>query len=172
MRFALIFTLCSAIILQTVTAYPSDDDGMEYIANGRTAQPGQFPYQVSLRIHDQRLGRFRHNCGGSIISDRWVLSAAHCTVSNPGQTITVKTLNIVVGAHHVSKDGTVHWLEKIINHPKYDRRTIANDISLLRTKLKIKLSGRVRVIPLDRRHIGGGENAVVSGWGQTQVCSH
>lgn len=45
------------------------------IIGGRDAVQGQFPYQVSLRV------RGSHNCGGSIISRRYIVTAAHC-VSN------------------------------------------------------------------------------------------
>jgi secreted trypsin-like serine protease len=43
------------------------------ITNGNTAIRGQFPWQVSLIID------FAYFCGGSLISDEWVLTAAHCT---------------------------------------------------------------------------------------------
>ena len=42
------------------------------ITGGSTAARGQFPWQVALIIDS---GSF---CGGSLISDRWVLTAAHC----------------------------------------------------------------------------------------------
>lgn len=46
------------------------------IVGGNDASPGQFPYQVSLRMDDV------HICGGSIITKDWVLTAAHCVVKN------------------------------------------------------------------------------------------
>lgn len=42
------------------------------MVGGSEAREGQFPYQVSIRYWGD------HHCGGSILSDRWVLSAAHC----------------------------------------------------------------------------------------------
>lgn len=46
------------------------------IVGGADATPGQFPYQVSLRIKDS------HTCGGSIIDNQWILTAAHCVAEN------------------------------------------------------------------------------------------
>lgn len=45
------------------------------IIGGQHASPGQFPFMASIQID---MYGWRHNCGGSLISDRFVLTAAHC----------------------------------------------------------------------------------------------
>lgn len=42
------------------------------IIGGENARPGQFPYQVSLQCGN------RHICGGSILNEKYILTAAHC----------------------------------------------------------------------------------------------
>lgn len=42
------------------------------IIGGEEAKDGEFPYQVSVQVFND------HNCGGAIVSSKWILTAAHC----------------------------------------------------------------------------------------------
>uniref|UniRef100_A0A4X2LVH3 Peptidase S1 domain-containing protein n=1 Tax=Vombatus ursinus TaxID=29139 RepID=A0A4X2LVH3_VOMUR len=53
-------------------AFSFDDD--DKIIGGYTCEANSLPYQVSLNFFGQ------HICGGSLISDQWVVSAAHCNI--------------------------------------------------------------------------------------------
>lgn len=140
------------------------------LVGGETARPGQFPYQVSLRRPQKfsnKIVVFRHRCGGSIISNRWVLSAAHCT---QGTYSNASSLSVFVGAHNISNDGRAYALDRIVNHPLYQASEIfRNDLCLLRTSESIRFSNIVRAIPLRRKFVAGGAKATISGWGSTQV---
>lgn len=156
--------LLVSILAVYINAIPlKEDHSHERIIGGERASIGQFPYQVALRVQDRPGARFRHDCGGSILNEHWVLTAAHCTV-----TFNIYTLIVVVGAHRIT-DGTPHKLELIVNHPKYVRQLTQNDVALLKTIEGIKYNRYVQPIPISRQHVYGGLEAVTSGWGLTEV---
>lgn len=63
---------------------------------GREAEAHEFPYVVSLYWNRESDGEQWHNCGGSILNERWVMTAAHCVVNTGG------FYNIRAGAHHLN----------------------------------------------------------------------
>lgn len=131
------------------------------IVGGSTAQPGQFPYQASLRT----VGNF-HFCGASIISNRWVVSAAHCTTND-----TPATVRVVVGAHNRVVGGTTMLVSRVVNHPQWNNNLLLNDISMVQTQQTILFTASVGAISIGTQaEIGGGVPATASGWGQTSVC--
>lgn len=118
---------------------------------------GDFPYQASLRTASNG-----HFCGGFIHTNRWVVSAAHCTFLR-----TIATTRVVVGTVLRSAGGILHTTDLIRNHPGYNSLTLANDISLVRTASPMVFNDNVKAIPLGRTNIGSGVTAVATGWGQT-----
>lgn len=129
------------------------------VVGGEDAEKGQFPHQVSMR------SRFSdsHFCGGSIISTRFIVTAAHCTQQ---QNANPQNVYVVVGALHRLSGGIKIVLDKIVAHQHYSHRTIKNDISLLHTVEDIVYSELVQPIALPTERPGGDLAVTVSGWGR------
>ncbi|XP_067270916.1 mast cell protease 3-like [Pseudorasbora parva] len=124
------------------------------IVNGNEARPHSRPYMVSLQSHGY------HICGGFLISDQTVLTAAHCW--NGGDTLTV-----VVGAHDLreSKPSDRFEVKSYIPHPEYI--PYKNDIMLLKLEKKVKLNNKIRLMSLPKEGKDVRTNTVcsVAGWG-------
>jgi len=119
---------------------------------------GRAPYQVSLRT----IANF-HFCGGSIINNRWALSAAHCTIGRAQNAV-----NVVVGTVLLNSGGIAHRSSRIINHPSYNSAQISNDISVVQTESVIAFTANVQPIALASVATGA-QPAVFTGWGGTAV---
>ncbi|XP_031626847.1 uncharacterized protein LOC116343091 [Contarinia nasturtii] len=131
------------------------------ILGGGDAKRGQFPYQVSIRYKNN------HYCGGSIINNWFILTAAHCTQGDKSYPDNIK---VVVGARELKSGGTWLSIEKITNFPNYSPTIFQNDISLLRTAQEIHFTVLIQPIALPTSNLMiDGASVVVSGWGFTKM---
>lgn len=134
------------------------------IIGGTEAEQGQFPHQVSVRSALNE----RHFCGGSIISEQFILTAAHCTQERFAKP---ENIFVVVGALNITNDGTRMNITKIYNNPSFDLKHVLNDIAILKTAEQILFSYFVKPISLPTQSLPsyGHVEATVSGWGRTAV---
>ncbi|XP_013144235.1 PREDICTED: chymotrypsin-2-like [Papilio polytes] len=114
----------------------SDPFKIPRIVGGENAPEGGIPYQASLRSNYNS-----HFCGGSIISERWILTAAHCTVGKSNRTMIV-----VVGTNSLLAGGDHYNVEKIIVHEQYNGNLIYNDVSVVKVANDIEFGDRVQPI--------------------------
>lgn len=156
-----------AIVLMTILLIveaKSSDLSTERIFGGQRARPGQFPHQASIR---GPVGS-RHFCGGVLISDRFVLTTANCTQGRFSQPQNVR---VVLGTHlifplHV---GTSVLVDRITNHPQFNRNTMANDISVIRIARSVPTTNLIRPARLPSSNIQDNRGVTVSGWGPFNV---
>lgn len=145
----------------------SENISTERIIGGSLARPGQIPYIATLlRVIDTPNGTVASlSCAGTIISDQWIVSAAHCT-----QGVTNTSLLVLVGAVNLITDGDIYGIQQAVNHPQYNYATLKNDISLIQLNSSLEWNEYVRSIPMSSRFIDGGARTKTSGWGITEVC--
>lgn len=132
------------------------------IIGGDEAKHGQFPHQVSLR---RKLTK-QHFCGASILSERFILTAAHCSRGLYGIPANVIA---VVGAWDIKNDGKAFGIKRIVSHPSFNLDELVNDIAMLITEHEIPFSDFIKPIALPTEDTLGGSQALISGWGRISV---
>nr|XP_015216522.1 PREDICTED: serine protease 56 [Lepisosteus oculatus]XP_015216523.1 PREDICTED: serine protease 56 [Lepisosteus oculatus] len=129
------------------------------IVGGFPAAPGAWPWLVNLRLEGELM------CGGVLVDSTWVLTAAHCFTGSRSEN----SWTAVVGEFDITKtdaEEQVMKVNRIISHPKFNKKTFNNDIALVELTSPVVLSDRVTPVCLP----SGEEPAVgtpcsVAGWG-------
>ncbi|ERE88560.1 anionic trypsin-2-like protein [Cricetulus griseus] len=132
-------------------AFPVDDDK---IVGGYTCQKNSVPYQVSLNSG-------YHFCGGSLINEQWVVTAAHCYKTRIQVRLGEHNINVLEG------DEQFVTASKIIRHPSFNSRTLDNDIMLIKLASPVTLNSRVATVALPTSCAAAGTQCLISGWGNT-----
>ncbi|XP_043468490.1 chymotrypsin-2-like [Leptopilina heterotoma] len=131
------------------------------IINGRKALPGELPYQVSLQTNTKPSSFF---CGGSILNENYVITAAHCVVGKNAGSI-----KIVAGTINLLKPKDTYFVEKIITHEAYNaNNSWINDIALVKVKTPFVMNNETKnvILPKSDMVINDNDVAVVSGFGR------
>ncbi|XP_072922066.1 transmembrane protease serine 11C-like isoform X6 [Hemitrygon akajei] len=127
------------------------------IVGGTNSEDGEWPWQVSLQVGS-------HVCGASIISDSWLISAAHCfqmQLSIPSEW------QAYMGSVELRR-GTRRDIKRIIIHPSY--RTINDnnyDVAVLELLNPLNFSKFIQPIclPSSSKIFPDGQHCTVTGWG-------
>ncbi|EHB11956.1 Granzyme B [Heterocephalus glaber] len=129
------------------------------IIGGHEAKPHSRPYMAYLQIWSKNSQK---KCGGFLIQEKFVLTAAHCLGS---------TINVTLGAHNIKKlekTQQVITVRKAIPHPDYNSIIFSNDIMLLQLEKKAKLTKDVQPLslPKAKSQVKPGSLCHVAGWGR------
>uniref|UniRef100_A0A672FEV7 trypsin n=1 Tax=Salarias fasciatus TaxID=181472 RepID=A0A672FEV7_SALFA len=147
--------MMSLVFLLLIGAAFAEDDK---IVGGYECTPYSEPHQVSLNSG-------YHFCGGSLINENWVVSAAHCYKSR---------VQVRLGEHNIAiNEGTEQFIysSRVIRHPRYSSYTIDNDIMLIKLSTPASLNQYVQPVALPSSCAADGTMCRVSGWGNTMSAT-
>ncbi|KAM4904633.1 suppressor of tumorigenicity 14 protein-like [Sylvia borin] len=143
------------------------------IVGGEDARPEKWPWQASLQ-----LGARGHVCGASVISSRWLVSAAHCFLDSGSVRYSVPMgWRAYMGSHTINEKSNrvaVRSITRILVHPQYDQSTSDYDIALLEMETPVLFDELVQPIclPSTSRVFLYGTVCYVTGWGAIKENSH
>ncbi|KAL0812067.1 hypothetical protein ABMA28_009457 [Loxostege sticticalis] len=158
--------LCRLYARPVATTPPSCSCGyrrMNRIVGGQETGINEFPMMVGLA--DNRISQIK--CGGVIISNRYVLTAAHCLDNQP-----INDLAVIVGEHDISTAETSATqgfrVTRAVVHPYYNPSNYDYDIAILTTSAAIPFSDRVGPVCLPFKFQNTdftGSRVTLLGWG-------
>jgi secreted trypsin-like serine protease len=149
------------------------------IVGGTKASPNEYPWQIALF----RKGSF--SCGGSLISNKWVITATHCVVHKNEYIFTkeppfimpkpynISDFTVRLGAHDLNEtESTAKTIKvsRIVQHPNYiGTNIVSNDITLLELAEEVNYTKAIRPVclPQDPQKGYAQEMATTSGWGHS-----
>nr|XP_020864180.1 polyserase-2 [Phascolarctos cinereus] len=136
------------------------------VVGGSDAMLGDWPWQVSLHKYGMQI------CGGSLITESWVISAAHCVVEN-GTVSPPEEFLVVLGLYSldlIQYQGQYRNITEILIPSNYTMPHLGSDIALLRLAEPANLTESVQTIclPQANHHFPQGASCWATGWGDIQ----
>uniref|UniRef100_A0A914P594 Peptidase S1 domain-containing protein n=1 Tax=Panagrolaimus davidi TaxID=227884 RepID=A0A914P594_9BILA len=128
-----------------------DGSDQTRILGGKRSNPAEWPFIVQTKLKDKKTGK-SGLCTGTIIGDRWVLSAAHCQENGGPAQVIIR--------------GKTYDAEPVMNNENYNSQTNVNDIQLIKLKQPIQFTRDVSNVCLFRNvSAQNGDMAVAAGYG-------
>lgn len=154
-----------------------ESSSLYYIVGGDEVEDDQFwPWSVAIYELDPLNGQKEFICSGSLISDKFVLTAAHCIQQSRFDILTADEIFLKIASVRLDDDKVPFYnIEKVFVHPEYIANRKANDIALLKLKFnqRQRLPHRARPICLPsnvaNRIDFTDQQVTIIGWGKTSA---
>jgi trypsin len=157
LKYSLLVSLLLLLAACSTPAPTASEELDAQIVGGSQAAAHAYPFMITYGFAPQD-----HYCGGSLLSNQWVLTAAHCVYGSRSSD-----WYITAGDHRISVSGEgeqVRRAAKVIIHPNYNDTTYDNDIALIKLSSPVTLNSVVKTIARGTLPAAGTSLRVI-GWG-------
>ncbi|KAK6636058.1 hypothetical protein RUM43_009714 [Polyplax serrata] len=145
---------CLFVGVQGATIHHDKDD---YIVGGNDTDISEVPYQVAVADGAEVF------CGGAILTENYVISAAHCWRDTDKTNIFVRA-----GSSDEKKGGTLVKVNKFLRHPNWNKKIVDYDVAILALDTPLTFSKNIQPIDIVRSEPSPRAIAKASGWGLLQ----
>lgn len=133
------------------------------IVGGNNAKEGAWPWLAALYYNGKLL------CGASLVSNNWLVSAAHCVY---GRHLEPSKWKAILGLHMTSNltspQVVIRVIDQIVINPHYNKRRKDNDIAMMRLELEVTYTDYIQPIclPEESQLFPPGRICSIAGWGR------
>ncbi|RZC41676.1 Trypsin domain containing protein [Asbolus verrucosus] len=161
--FVVLFFLCATAAWAKHLALNKSNPGLRIIG-GDEARAGQFTFMAAITVQTETT---QHFCGGALISNEWIVTAAQCVSG-------ASLLTVRLGSIHLNKadpSSVTVATSHVVPHPDFNPETLENDIGLAKLRLPVELTDYIQPIALGTSKISNLARPTAVGWGQTSDAS-
>eukprot|EP00096_Caligus_rogercresseyi_P010161 TRINITY_DN3602_c0_g1_i1.p1 TRINITY_DN3602_c0_g1~~TRINITY_DN3602_c0_g1_i1.p1 ORF type:complete len:457 (-),score=92.04 TRINITY_DN3602_c0_g1_i1:168-1538(-) len=142
------------------------------IVGGQATYEGEYPWMVAIYLHGG--GHTEFWCGGVLVSERHIITAAHCTKDAKKKQFKARQFTIKLGEWDLDDNedySKEYEIMDVIAHPDFRSNGFYNDVAVLKTIKPVEFSEYIQPICLPRGSLRGedflGTLPVALGWGAT-----
>lgn len=141
------------------------------VVGGTNAGMNEFPHQAAIGYPNFN-GGLEFKCGGSLISESFILTAAHCEKADRTSPTTIRLGEHNIKEKEVTSAETDIPIGRFISHEAYNPETKQNDIAVVKMRQAVTFSKQIRPACLQQFRNVGKTKAIATGWGKFFNSKH